>query len=237
MKYIRILCFLLILAMALFILYEAIVTQFPDLWHALTSGDEAVIEAYLADSDRNTGLLLLGLLQFVQVISIFIPCAPIQIAGGMVCGAFKAYLVCQAVYVLANTLVITAVRHFSGLNELLGSSSRERIRKALRFVNRGDPFVTVMLLCLIPLIPNGFIPYAASQMDLKIRSFVAAVFLGSCYPILSLTLAGRFLLTGDYLISALLVILNITVLFIVYRNRQKLSDWLNRTLRAGTPRR
>lgn len=231
MKYKRILLFALVFALALLILYEALVTQLPDLWAALKSGDEASIEAFLADSDRTQGLVYLGLLQFIQVISIFIPTAPIQIAGGMVFGALRAYLVCQIMYVLANAAVFAAVRRYSGLAELLGNSSRERVQKALVFLNRGDPFVTVLLLCLIPLIPNGFIPYAASQMDLRLRGFAAAVLLGSCYPIASLTLAGRFLLTGDYLISALLIVLNITVLAIVYRRRAGISAFLTKHIR------
>ena len=230
-KYKRILIFMCFFALAFFILYEAVVTQFPDLWKALTSGDEASIEAFLGDSDRLSGLVLLGLLQFIQVISIFIPTAPIQLAGGMVCGALRAYIVCQVMYVFANVVVFTAVRRFSGLTELLGSSGRERVQKTLRRMNQGDPFVTVMLLCLIPLIPNGFIPYAAAQMNLRTRSFATAVLLGSCYPIASLTLAGRFLLTGDYIISALLIILNLTVLAVVYWKRASISAFLTRRFR------
>ena len=231
MKYKRILFFAAFFALALFVIYEAMVTQAPDLWKALTSGDEAAIEAFLGDSDRTTGLILLGLLQCIQVVSIFIPTAPIQIAGGMVCGALRAYLVCQIVYVLTNAAVFTAVRRFSGLNELLGNSSRERVQKTLRFLNQGDPFVTVMLLCLIPLIPNGFIPYAASQMEMRLKSFTGAVLLGSCYPIASLVLAGNFILTGDYAVSALLIVLNVTVLAIVYKNRAKISELLTRLFR------
>lgn len=231
MKYKKLLLFAACFVLALFVLYEAMVTQMPDLWRAFTSGDEASIEAFLADSDRTMGLVYLGLLQFIQVVSIFIPTAPIQIAGGMVCGALRAYLVCQIVYVLANAVVFIAVRRYSGLTELLGNSGRERVQKAVRFFNQGDPFVTVLLLCLIPLIPNGFIPYAASQMELRLRSFAGAVLLGSCYPIASLTLAGKFLLTGDYVISALLIVLNLTVLAIVYKNRVKISAFLARKVR------
>ena len=234
MKYKRILTFLLFFGLALFIVYEAVVTQLPDLWQALRSGDEAAIEAFLADSDRTAGMIYLALLQFIQVVSIFIPSAPIQIAGGMVCGALRAYIICQVTYVFANVLVFWAVRRYSGLNELLGNSSRERVQRALRAINRGDPFVTVMLLCLIPLIPNGFIPYAASQMELRLRSFAAASLLGSCYPIASLVLAGRFILSGDYLISALLIVLNVTVLALVYWKRGAISELLTRRFRSRT---
>ncbi len=231
MKYKRLLIFFCLFALALFIVYRAMVTQLPDLWAAVTSGDEASIEAFLNDSDRYIGLLYLGLLQCIQVVSIFIPTAPIQIAGGMVCGALPAYLVCQITYVLANAAVFAAVRRYSGLTELLGASSRARVQKALLLLNRGDPFVTVMVLCLIPIIPNGFIPFMATQLDIRLKSFVTAVLIGSCYPIASLVLAGRFLLSGDYLISALLIILNLTVLAIVYWKRAAISDLLTKRIR------
>ena len=236
MKYKRILIFALFFALTLFILYEAFVTQMPDLWKALTSGDEASIEAFLADSDRWQGMIYLGLLQFVQVLSVFIPTAPIQIAGGMVCGALRAFLVCETVYTLTNALVFRAVRRYSGLTELLGGSSRAKVQRLVQLLNQGDPFVTVMLLCLIPLIPNGFIPYAATQMDIRLRSFTGAVLLGSCYPIASLVLAGRFILSGDYIISAALIVLNVTVLAVVYWKREAISEFLTRRVRGRVHR-
>lgn len=231
MKYKRIILFVLIFALTIFLVYEAIASQFPELWRAFTSGDEESLEAFLSDSDRYTGLIFLALLQFVQVISIVIPSAPIQIAGGMVYGAARAYLVCQITYVLANVAVFAAVRRFSGLNELLGGSEHGGVQKAMKFINRGDPFVTVMLLCLIPLIPNGSIPYAASQMNLKTRSFALAVLTGSVYPIVSMVLAGKFLVSGDYIVSILLTVANIVVVLIVYRFRDRISDFLTRHIR------
>ena len=231
MKYKRIILFALIFVLAIFLVYEAIASQFPELWRAFTSGDEQSLEAFLSDSDRYTGLIFLALLQFVQVISIMIPSAPIQIAGGMVYGAFRAYLICQITYVLANVAVFSAVRRFSGLSELLGDSDHGGVQKAMKFINQGDPFVTIMLLCLIPLIPNGSIPYAASQMNLKTRSFALAVFTGSVYPIVSMVLAGKFLVSGDYIVSILLTVANIIVVLIVYKFRANISDFLTKKLR------
>ena len=228
MKYKRVFLFFLVFALAFFLVYEVMATQFPTLWTALRSGNEADIERFLADSDRWTGLILLGMLQFIQVISIVIPGAPIHIAGGMVCGALRGYLVCHFMYLFANVAVITAVRKFSGLTELLGNSNKTRVQKALRFLNQGDPSVTILLLCLIPLIPNGIIPYAASQMNIRIKGFAKAVFLGSFYPVLSMVLAGRFLLTGDYLVSGLLVLMNVVLVLSAYRNRERLSAFLIR---------
>ena len=228
MKYKRILIYILVFAFAGFLVYEVLETQFPTLWAALKSGNEADIERFLADSDRWTGMILLGLLQFIQVVSIVLPGAPIEVAGGMVCGALRGYAVCHLMFVAANVAVMTAVRKFSGLSELIGGSNRVRVKKAVEYLNQGDPLVTVMLLCMVPLIPNGIIPYAASQMNIRIKSFAVAVFLGSLYPILSMVLVGKLILTGDYLPAAILVILNVVLVIAVYLRRAALSQVFTR---------
>lgn len=227
-KYRSLIIYLLVFGLAILLVYEALVTQLPDLWQALKSGREADIERFLADSDRWTGLIFLFLLQFVQVISIVIPSIPIQIAGGMVYGAARGYIICHLANVFAHFCVIVGVRKFSGISEIIGEKNRMKLQDTMKVINQGDPYVTIMLLCMIPAVPNGIIPYAASQMDIRIKDFTKAVFLGSMYPILSLVLAGKFILMGDYWISGALVVLNLLVLFILYRHRMQISELIVR---------
>jgi len=225
-KYKKNLIFILILGLAALLVYYTFVVQFPDLWKALKSGKEADIEAFLMDNDRIVGTVCLGFLQIVQVISIVIPGAPIQLAGGMVYGAIRGYIICHLSYVLSNIIVIACVRNFSGLNDMLGKSEKEKIQKALSYLNKDDPFVTVLLLCMIPVIPNGIIPYAASHMDIDIKSFAFAVFLGSIYPIGSLAVAGKLILSGDYIISGIIVLLNVVIVAWLFFKRNQVSDYI-----------
>lgn len=225
-NYLRVIISLAILIIAGFLIYQAVVVHCPELWQALKSGKEQDIEAFLMDSDRKEGTIFLALLQFIQVISIVIPSAPIQIAGGMVYGFLRGYFICHFTYVLANCLVIFILRHFSAVNEMIGNSGKEKIQKIIGFMNQGDPFVTIMLLCMIPVIPNGLIPYAASQMNIKIKDFALAVFSGSLYPVVSMVLCGKFILTGDYLVSAVIAILNIIVVYALYRRREQVSVFI-----------
>ena len=227
-KYKRLIIYIAVFGVAALLIYEILVTQLPDLWGALQSGNEADIERFLSDSDRWTGMIFLGLLQIIQVISIVIPSAPIHLAGGMVYGAVRGYLLCHLCYIFANVCIIYSVRKFSGLSELLGNSNQQKIQKALKLINQGDPFVTIMLLCMLPIIPNGIIPYAASQMDIRIRDFAKAVAAGSVYSIASMVLCGKFILTGDYLISGLLVVMNLAVVALLYRYRIQVSELVTR---------
>lgn len=225
-KYKSLLIYLLVFGLAILLVYKALVTQIPDLWPALKSGNEADIEKFLMDSDRWTGLISLGMLQFIQVISIVIPSIPIQIAGGMVYGALRGFIICHLANVFAHFCVIVGVRKFSGISEIIGEKNRVKLQETMKTINQGDPYVTIMLLCMIPAVPNGIIPYAASQMDIRIKDFTKAVWLGSLYPILSLVLAGRFILMGDYHISGALIIMNLIVLFILYKRRLQISEWI-----------
>ncbi len=61
--------------------YAAFVKAMPDLWPVLKSGSEPEMEAYLASADNAAGLICTALLQFLQVVSIVLPGAPIQVAA------------------------------------------------------------------------------------------------------------------------------------------------------------
>lgn len=213
------------IAAALLLLYLAFVTAMPDLLPVLESGDEAQIEAYLLREGRWAGMLCTMLLQFVQVVSIVLPGAPIQIAAGIVYGALRGFALCHLAYVAANLAVFFAARHLGGkLDQWLPAADQTSSRLDL-FRNSTDPWFITVLACLVPLMPNGIIPYAAARSGLRLGQFAWAVYLGSFAPILIFCTVGSHILAGDYLLAALL--LGGLGLFILalYRQRGRIMAW------------
>lgn len=56
------------------------------------------------------GLICTALLQFLQVVSIVLPGAPIQVAAGIVYGVWKGSAICYVSHVSANLAVFAASR-------------------------------------------------------------------------------------------------------------------------------
>ena len=217
----------------LLLLYACFVTIMPDLWPVLKSGDEATIEAYLRSENRFMGMLCMALLQFIQVVSIVLPGAPIQIAGGIVYGTWRGFVLCHLSFVAANILVFYASRKVgNGLEQLFPGTQKSDAKLTL-FLNSSDPALMTAIACLMPGIPNGIIPYAASRTKLSLRRFAASVYLASLLPILVMCAIGGRILSGDYLLAVVMLAGLFLFILLLYCNRGRLlqaRDWLHAKL-------
>lgn len=217
--------FIYVIVFAAFILlfYKAFVPLAPGLWAALKSGDEAQIEAFLTQSGKWKGLIYLFLLQAVQVVSIVLPGAPIEIAGGMAYGFFKSYITCHMSFVFANIVIFLFGRRMQS-----DFFSQQKLQKALKFLNKGDPFVAIILCFMVPVMPNGIIPYAASATKISPLKYFVGVYLGSSVQMFMMCAVGRYILSHNYFLIALLVILDIIAMYLLYRNRDKINGFAGR---------
>ena len=225
--------YILVFGLSLVLFYLALASQAPELWAAFRSGNQEEVRRFLSETTHSRGMFFLGLLQFFQLISIILPATPVQIAGGMVYGALRGFIVCHVMFVAANAVVFVAVRRFSGLSEFIGSGNREKLQKAIRFLNYGDPFVNVIIMCLVPVVPNGLIPYAATQMRLSALEFTTAVWFGSFVPILAMVSLGKFILMGQYVPAALCVAANFVVMLLCFTQRHRISNLFSKYVRRG----
>lgn len=218
----RIVLVLAVAALILGLVYLAFVKAMPDLWPVLKSGSEAEIEAYLASADSTVGLICTAMLQFLQVVSIILPGAPIQIAAGIVYGVWKGGAICYLAYVSANLAVFAAARHLGGLLDRLAPGEGGGLLQKVKFLSDADmPVYMTAMACIIPVVPNGIIPYAAARTPMKFWQFAAAVCGGSAVPIFVMCLIGGRILAGEYLLAVVVfgVSLGLVVLLTHYRAR------------------
>lgn len=207
------------------LVYLAFLRSAPELIPLLKNGDEDAIAAYIGGQNQFSGIFSTALLAFIQPVSIILPGAPIQIAAGIVYGTLKGFLICHISYVFANVTVFYLARVLSNRMEKLVS----RFSSKLNFLQNAQyPVYMTAMACLIPLVPNGIIPYAAARTRMKLYEFVLAVVLGSFFPILILCAIGKQILSGEYIYAAILFTIDLAVVVLLTKVRSQVCQRLHK---------
>jgi len=216
-----------IIALAICLIYFSFWETVPQLLSLLKDGDAAQLEAYLASIDKLTGLIFLALLQALQVFSVILPGAPIQIAGGIVYGTWESFFVCHLSSVAANVIVFTAVRRLGKkLDEFMPIDKK---KSRLDFILKSEnPAYMTAVACLVPILPNGFIPYVAAKTKIKTLRFALSIYFGSFLPVLILCAAGSKILQGGYVASAILLVSLFVVVFLLAIFKDKILRLINK---------
>ena len=217
-KYIKVIIYIVSFALAALLFYKAFIPMAPGLWEAMKSGDEEQIQTFLMQSGTLKGLIYLFLLQAIQVISIVLPGAPIEIAGGMAYGFIKSFIACHTSFVLANWLIFLFARRFK--SDFLDG---EKTEKASAFLSKGNSFVAILLCFMLPFVPNGIIPYAAAATKMSSLKYIVGTFLGSSVQIFMMCAIGRKILSHDYLFMVIIVVLDFIAMFLLYKYRDALN--------------
>ena len=226
-KLLRTLVIVGFIAAAAALVYFAFITTVPDLWPILKSGDEQQVEQYLRHSDRNAGMFFVALLQMVQVVSVVLPGAPVQIAAGIVYGVWRSFLLCWLSSVAANVLVFFLSRKLGNKLDRWLPVERRRSRLDALKKSQSAGYMTVMA-CLIPVLPNGIIPHIMSRTEIAWWKFTLAMAGGSAFPVFMLCAMGNRILHGDYLFAVLLCLGLFAVVVALYFLQPRLAALVRR---------
>lgn len=211
---------ILLIALIVYLVFKSFL---PDFIPVIQSGEEAEIEAYIRSQGSLLGALIAALLQFFQVVSVIFPGMPIQIAAGIIFGWFKGFLICEISYVAANVIILLISRAYSmKIKSFLTFEKNES--KLTKFVGSDYPEFMVFLGCMMPLLPNGIIPYVAAKTNVTLPRFTAAVTLGSSPTVLLLCLLGNSILSGNYLFSLFLFVVLGVAIVVMYVFRDRLIE-------------
>ncbi|MBQ3459326.1 MAG: VTT domain-containing protein [Solobacterium sp.] len=187
----------------------------------IRNGDEQQLSAFLAGQSLFTGLAALFLVSILQVVSIVLPGPVFQVAGAVIFGWWRSFLVCWTGFVCGNGLVFFLARFFGrSLTEALGLEQKNGW--LLNKMNSADPRFVTALACMIPGIPNGIIPYVAQRCDMRLYSFVFAIAASSWINILLNCIAGHFLARGEYMFTFIAFALQLIILAVVALNKEKI---------------
>ena len=224
---IRILILAAAFAVVLAIILLSLNAILPGFADVIQRGDQQELIAYIRGFGSVGGVVLAFLLQFVQIISIFFPGGPIQIAIGVVFGTLWGFIICHMGYILANLVVFLSARRLGNrLDQFFSKEGGTDSR--FRFLTDSEhPAYVVALSCLIPLLPNGLVPYIAARTKITFKQFAISVYIGSIPTLLMLNAIGNKLLHGDYLNVALLggaLVLGVTLLYVFRKRIFALAD-------------
>ena len=94
--FLRVMSLILLIAVITAIIVFALNAILPGFIDTLEQGDQAAIEQYIRSFDSFQSVLLAFFLQFFQIVSVFFPGGPIQVAIGIVFGTLDGFLICLA---------------------------------------------------------------------------------------------------------------------------------------------
>ena len=219
--FILILVFCLIMAIVYIVLKEVA----PDIIELLKSGDQKSIEEYVRGTGAK-GAAVLFVLQYLQVVSIIISGIPIQITAGIVLGSINGFIICYSANFISNLTVFIVARKIGGkrVRDILGSRNN-------RFDFIGSyqyPGFMVMLACLMPVIPNGIIPYIASMSKVSIKGFCTGVLLGSFSGTLLFCCIGGQIMQGNFAVAIILCSLQIVGVIVMMKEQEAVVTFLIR---------
>lgn len=183
---------------------------------------EEDIERFLSGTSGWQGLVYLAVFQAAQVLSVFFPGMAVQIAGGLVFGIWKSYLICLLSFVATNVAVFALARRRNAHPINPETKRGRRVQKVLDWINSSDPAFMCMLAYMMPAIPNGFVPYAAVHTKVTLRRFALSVFIGSLFQIFIMCSIGSRIMAGDFTASFFLVLGSIGLIVLLYKTKDRL---------------
>lgn len=216
-----------LLVLVAYLIYKGFGKQIVDIVEMLERGDQDEIMAYLAAQTSFKGFLYLFLLSVIQIISVVLPCLVIQVAGALIFGWWKAFLICWAGFVCGNMVVFLGMRIFGkGLRLALDKSYGDNW--LIKKLNSKNPIFAVAMSCMIPGIPNGIIPYIAANTAISAKQYFIAITFSSWIQIVLNCIAGGFLAQGRISAVVIVFMIEFVIIFIMNKNKDSILEKFER---------
>ncbi|MGI6590090.1 MAG: TVP38/TMEM64 family protein [Eggerthellaceae bacterium] len=190
--------------------------------------EEGGVEA-LVEKVQNAGpmgvAMLLGL-QLLQVIVAFIPGEVVQVAAGMMYGAWWGGLIVTVGACLASAAVYSLV-HWLGapfVRDMVSDSFSDRFR---RFEASGHLDTIVFILFLIPGMPKDVFTYVVALTDMKLGSFLILTTFARMPGIFLSTYAASSLANGDMTKSIVIFVILVVLALVCIVLRDRIIERLD----------
>ena len=225
----QILGMLLFIAIVVLLVWHAFGTMLAGLFHLLIAGKSDQIESYLAQQSQIKGLLCTVLLSVLQVVSIVLPGIAIQIASGALYGWVKAFIACYVGFVAGNLIVFFVVRHMGNqVADIISNNKESGVLKEK--MSKFRPTLVVAIANLLPVIPNGIIPYMAAGTPIRYSRFALSLMATCWIQIFFNCLAGSFLMDGEFLFMVFALGIQIVILGLVAWKGNDILYFVNKLL-------
>lgn len=198
-KYGKLILLIALLVLIIIILWALFGDSLPALFHLLKEGDEEAIEAYIQQEGFWKGALAVIAMSALQVVSIVLPGFAIQIAAGIIYGGVRSFFMCYFGFILGNILVFGFARKMGNQISNIANFDKPKNNWIREKMASANPAFVVGFVNLLPILPNGIIPYIAARSSIRSYEYVMAICVTSWIQILFNCAAGGFLKRGQYL--------------------------------------
>jgi len=204
-----------------------------ELWDALQSGDQDRMFAAIKEYDSVYGIIIVAILQIVQDIVIIIPSAPVHLVAGMVLGTWTGFWVCHLSDVFANMLIFFL---YSKIKKYIDKFMPiDDSNSTVRMIKQGKSSTyMIVMVCLLPAVPNGFIPYAAVNAGMTLGKYTLAVTIGCAIPTIVMTAIGEQIMDMNWLLMAFLIGLSFVGVFFLLRYQHHILKMLEMAKHKST---
>ena len=160
------------------------------------------------------GVLLLFVLQLVQIFLIIIPGEPIEILAGMCYGTVGGLVFITISSAIITTLIILLVGKFGRkfVYEFFTKERIDKIENSKMFKNPKRLEWIMIILFLIPGTPKDLIVYIAALLPIKPVRFIIISTLARFPSIISSTLAGASIATGNWKVSIFIYLITFAII-------------------------
>ena len=198
--------FKIILIMMLLILIIGIIAYLFPVMKNLSSIEGQVAFKQKVEDSGILGLLSVFGLQVAQIFLIIVPGEPIEILAGMCYGGLWGAVFIMISAFIISTTIFLLVRKF-GKKFVYSFCSEERVKKienSKLFNNPQKIEMIMLILFLIPGTPKDLLVYIAGLLPIKPLKFILISSIARFPSVISSTLAGENLVTGDWKTSIIL---------------------------------
>ena len=201
------------LAFAIYLINDLI-----PIFRDILSGTEndAKTASYINSYGRS-GIVLLIIIQIFQVFSIFIPGPAVNVLAGLVFNVWIASLIGIIGSVIGNFIVFYLVRTLRrGKPSFIKKyTTNNKLLTKITDYKDQHPRLVIFLLYLIPVLPNGILPYFFANSPVRNRDYLVAMTLGLTPVVILFTYLGKTIADGNYWITILMICLILIILGLV----------------------
>ena len=196
----------------------------PKILKLLEHGSVTDIERYI-QQEGSKGRAILIVLQIIETVSIVLPAMPVYICAGAVFGKLLGFLMCYTTNIVMNVLIFLVAGRLKANAAGTGIFQKnQRLEGWMKNATRMDRVVIVM--CLLPIVPNGMIPYLSAQTKIRLEQFTLAICIGCAPSILMYAVCGDFLLSEHFKVTLPVVIVIAAAACLIMVFRKKVTAWL-----------
>jgi uncharacterized membrane protein YdjX (TVP38/TMEM64 family) len=210
------------------IIFFVVSRHFHNILHLLRKKDIQALAEYIRNKGKN-GVAVLVFLQILETVTVILPSMPVYVTAGLIFGGLNGFIICYLTNLILNFLIFLFGQKIDRkTQEIFNRPNHERMKERIAASSR--PYRIVILMCNIPVVPKGMIPYICANGKMKLQDFMKGLSIGSFPSILLYAFFGDAVLTLNRQLLPYLAGIFILMILLMTVFREQLSSYFENKL-------